>query len=153
MLAIFLCCAKSELNRGERYWFFYHLAIDSIDSGNFIAICSDNLWTTRAMVSGDGIDVPAESSLSPAILRGLGDRSYDKRKGAALEVEVRRSSHHKNMTRFYAWVTMVLELYAVTWSTRCCYSPLCFHERCTGCTNLLIVWQVVQMKVSTTYAC
>eukprot|EP01084_Bolivina_argentea_P259123 437113_1 len=39
------------------------------------------------MLSGDGIDIPAESSLSPAILRGLGDRSYDKRKGAALEVE------------------------------------------------------------------
>jgi len=30
---------------------------------------------------------PAESPLSPAILRGLGDRSYDKRKNAALEIE------------------------------------------------------------------
>lgn len=30
---------------------------------------------------------PAESPLAPAILRGLGDRSYDKRKNAALEIE------------------------------------------------------------------
>lgn len=30
---------------------------------------------------------PAESALAPAILRGLGDRSYDKRKNAALEIE------------------------------------------------------------------
>ncbi len=45
------------------------------------------------MLSAGGVDIPAESSLSPAILRGLGDRSYDKRKGAALEVEVRGSSH------------------------------------------------------------
>lgn len=29
---------------------------------------------------------PAESPLPPAILRGLGDRSYDKRKTAALDV-------------------------------------------------------------------
>ena len=29
---------------------------------------------------------PAESPLPPAILRGLGDRSYDKRKNAALDV-------------------------------------------------------------------
>jgi hypothetical protein len=29
----------------------------------------------------------AESPLAPAILRGLGDRSYDKRKNAALEIE------------------------------------------------------------------
>mmetsp|Transcript_2500 Transcript_2500/g.3675 ORF Transcript_2500/g.3675 Transcript_2500/m.3675 type:complete len:696 (-) Transcript_2500:54-2141(-) len=30
---------------------------------------------------------PAESPVTPAILRGLGDRSYDKRKNAALEIE------------------------------------------------------------------
>jgi vacuole morphology and inheritance protein 14 len=30
---------------------------------------------------------PAESPLPPAILRSLGDRSYDKRKNAALEIE------------------------------------------------------------------
>ena len=30
---------------------------------------------------------PAESPLAPAVLRGLGDRSYDKRKNAALEIE------------------------------------------------------------------
>jgi vacuole morphology and inheritance protein 14 len=29
---------------------------------------------------------PLESPLPPAILRGIGDRSYDKRKAAALEV-------------------------------------------------------------------
>ncbi|CAM9336988.1 unnamed protein product [Phaeothamnion confervicola] len=32
-------------------------------------------------------NTPAESPLAPAILRGLGDRSYDKRKNAALEIE------------------------------------------------------------------
>ena len=31
--------------------------------------------------------LPAESPLPPAILRSLGDRSYDKRKNAALEIE------------------------------------------------------------------
>lgn len=33
------------------------------------------------------VGTPAESPLAPAILRGLGDRSYDKRKNAALEIE------------------------------------------------------------------
>jgi vacuole morphology and inheritance protein 14 len=35
---------------------------------------------------GDEIGAPMESPLPPAILRGIGDRSYDKRKAAALEV-------------------------------------------------------------------
>ena len=34
----------------------------------------------------DETGTPAESPLPPAILRGLGDRSYDKRKTAALDV-------------------------------------------------------------------
>lgn len=33
------------------------------------------------------IGAPAESPLAPAIQRGLGDRSYDKRKSSALEIE------------------------------------------------------------------
>ena len=38
-------------------------------------------------MEGQSTDQNEQSSpLSPAILRGLGDRSYDKRKAAALEV-------------------------------------------------------------------
>jgi vacuole morphology and inheritance protein 14 len=33
------------------------------------------------------VEQPSESPLPPAILRSLGDRSYDKRKNAALEIE------------------------------------------------------------------
>ena len=39
------------------------------------------------MAEDSGIGTPAESPLAPAILRGLGDRSYEKRKNAALEIE------------------------------------------------------------------
>lgn len=39
------------------------------------------------MADESGVGTPAESPLAPAILRGLGDRSYDKRKNAALEIE------------------------------------------------------------------
>eukprot|EP00752_Nemacystus_decipiens_P010688 g9519.t1 len=39
------------------------------------------------MADDSGLGTPAESPLAPAILRGLGDRSYDKRKNAALEIE------------------------------------------------------------------
>ncbi len=39
------------------------------------------------MAEDSGMGTPAESPLAPAILRGLGDRSYDKRKNAALEIE------------------------------------------------------------------
>lgn len=39
------------------------------------------------MADDSGVGTPAESPLAPAILRGLGDRSYDKRKNAALEIE------------------------------------------------------------------
>jgi vacuole morphology and inheritance protein 14 len=33
------------------------------------------------------LSTPAEAPLAPSVLRGLGDRSYDKRKNAALEIE------------------------------------------------------------------
>lgn len=39
------------------------------------------------MAEDSAIGTPAESPLAPAILRGLGDRSYEKRKNAALEIE------------------------------------------------------------------
>lgn len=39
------------------------------------------------MAEDSTVGTPAESPLAPAILRGLGDRSYDKRKNAALEIE------------------------------------------------------------------
>lgn len=39
---------------------------------------------------------PAESPLPPAILRSLGDRSYDKRKNAALEIEALIKALHEN---------------------------------------------------------
>lgn len=39
------------------------------------------------MAEDSSIGTPAESPLAPAILRGLGDRSYEKRKNAALEIE------------------------------------------------------------------
>lgn len=39
------------------------------------------------MAEESSLGTPAESPLAPAILRGLGDRSYDKRKNAALEIE------------------------------------------------------------------
>ncbi|CAN0042566.1 unnamed protein product [Ectocarpus sp. 12 AP-2014] len=39
------------------------------------------------MAEDSSVGTPAESPLAPAILRGLGDRSYDKRKNAALEIE------------------------------------------------------------------
>lgn len=39
------------------------------------------------MADDPNVGTPAESPLAPAILRGLGDRSYDKRKNAALEIE------------------------------------------------------------------
>lgn len=38
-------------------------------------------------MADESLGTPAESPLAPAILRGLGDRSYDKRKNAALEIE------------------------------------------------------------------
>lgn len=39
------------------------------------------------MAEDSSTGTPTESPLAPAILRGLGDRSYDKRKNAALEIE------------------------------------------------------------------
>lgn len=39
------------------------------------------------MAEDSSTSTAAESPLAPAILRGLGDRSYDKRKNAALEIE------------------------------------------------------------------
>lgn len=46
-------------------------------------------WSRKAnrMAEESSVGTPAESPLAPAILRGLGDRSYDKRKNAALEIE------------------------------------------------------------------
>ena len=39
------------------------------------------------MAEDASIGTPAEAPLAPPILRGLGDRSYEKRKNAALEIE------------------------------------------------------------------
>ena len=39
-----------------------------------------------ALESGDGVSTPSESPLPPAILRSLGDRSYDKPLAGALSL-------------------------------------------------------------------
>ena len=51
---------------------------------------------------------PAESPLPPAILRGLGYRSYDKRKTAALDV----TSLIKSLQEAGEWVH---EIFCIVW--------------------------------------
>jgi|TARA_B100001996_G_C18649737_1_gene588898 vacuole morphology and inheritance protein 14 len=59
---------------------------------------------------------PSESPLPPAILRSLGDRSYDKRKNAALEIEVliRTLQENKSTDRICSVIAMLGQDFATS---------------------------------------
>lgn len=59
---------------------------------------------------------PAESPLAPPILRGLGDRSYDKRKNAALEIEdlIKKLEDNNETDRICAIIAMLGQDFATS---------------------------------------